>query len=196
MVEHWLQLIRESSATPWAMPAFVGCYLLGTSLLMPALTFHVLAGLTWGFWPGLLASQLGLNLAGNAQFLLGRKLGQQRVSAWLKRRGWQRLEPLVHANGVWGVVALRQLPLPFVGVNLLAGASPLKWPHFALGSALGGLAPMTVHLWFASELYGGAVEARRGAMIRVVLAGTAVVVASLLPRVWLYLRGRAQTSPR
>ena len=194
MIEQWLTLIRQSSSEPWAVPAFAACYLVGTSLLMPAVSFHVLAGLTWGLGPGVLVSQLGLNFAGNIQFLVGRKLGQKRVSSWLAKRNLSRVEQLFHANGLWGMIAVRQLPLPFVGVNLMAGASPLRWWHFAVGSAAGALPPMIVYTWFAAEIYNGVAGARQGALLRALLAGAAMVVLAVLPKV--ISRLRAQTSPR
>ncbi len=196
MLEQALTLIRESAGTPWAVPAFLACYLAGTSLFMPAVSFHVAAGLTWGFARGVLISELGLNFAGNLQFWVGRRLGQRRVAAFLERRGLGRIEPLVHANGVWGVVAVRQLPLPFVGVNLLAGASPLRWWHFTLGSAVGGLAPIVVYSYFAAQVYSGVAGAKREALEKALLAGAAMVALAVLPRLWLHLRKRAQTSPR
>jgi len=196
VIQQWLTLIRESSSQPWAVPAFVGCYALGTTLLMPAVSFHVLAGLTWGLGRGILVSQLGLIVGGNLQFLLGRKLGQKRVSDWLKRRGWTRVEQLVHAEGVWGMIAVRQLPLPFVGVNLMAGASPLRWWHFAVGSSVGALPPMVVYTWFAAEIYNGVAGAKEGAFLRALAAGATMVVLAVVPRVLLRLRARGQTSPR
>ncbi len=198
MIESWLTLIRQSSSEPWAIPAFAVCYLFGTSVLMPAVSFHVLAGLTWGLGPGLLVSQLGLNLAGNVQFLIGRRLGQKRVTQWLAKKNLSRVEQLVHANGVWGMIAVRQLPLPFVGVNLMAGASPLRWWHFAVGSALGALPGMVVYTWFAAEIYNGVAGAKQGALVRALLAGAAMVALAVLPKLLSKLRGRgaAQTSPR
>ncbi|MFT3836680.1 MAG: VTT domain-containing protein [Myxococcaceae bacterium] len=195
VIEHWLTLIRESSSEPWAIPAFAGCYLLGTSLLMPAVSFHVLAGLTWGLGPGILVSELGLNVAGNVQFLIGRKLGQKRVSAWLLKKNMGRVEEMFHANGLWGMIALRQMPLPFVGVNLMAGASPLRWWHFAVGSAVGALPPMVVYTWFAAEIYNGVAGAKQGALWRGLLAGAAMVLIAVLPKLVSKLRQR-QTSPK
>lgn len=195
VIEHWLTLIRESSSEPWAIPAFAGCYLLGTSLLMPAVSFHVLAGLTWGLGPGVLVSELGLCVAGNVQFLVGRKLGQKRVSAWLAKKNLSKVEQMVHANGLWGMIALRQMPLPFVGVNLMAGASPLRWWHFAVGSAVGALPPMIIYTWFAAEIYNGVAGAKQGALWRALLAGAAMVTLAVLPKLISKLRER-QTSPR
>ena len=47
------------------------------------------------------------------------------------RAAWARLSARLETSGAVVDVVLRQLPLPFVGVNVAAGASPMPWWHFA-----------------------------------------------------------------
>ncbi|MBX7099427.1 MAG: VTT domain-containing protein [Myxococcaceae bacterium] len=186
-----LEAVREAW---WAPPAYLGLYAAGTTLLLPAVSFAILAGAVFGFGPGLLLSQVGLSLTANAHFALGRWLGQGRVQPWLERRGFGRLTAELSAHGVTSVIAIRQLPLPFVAVNVACGAAPVRWRDFALGSALGGLAPSLVYTWSAAALASGDEGAWTAALIRAAIGGGTMLLVSYGLR--RYLARQAAVTPR
>ena len=109
--------------------------------------------------------------------------------------GWTRSEALFAENGLWSMVAVRQLPLPFVAVNVSAGASPVRWVHFALGSGLGALGPTIVYTYFATSLIDGVEGAKKEAVVKALLAGAAIVLIAVGPKVVVWWRKRQATSP-
>ncbi|MEW5738807.1 MAG: VTT domain-containing protein [Myxococcota bacterium] len=174
-----VQTLRALGEEGWAVPAFVVLYGVGTTLLAPALSFVVVAGVTWGFWPGWLIAWLSTNLWANVHFLAGRWIGRDRLKHALARRGVTRVLRELEHGGVLAVVVLRQFPLPFVGVNVAAGASPIAWRRFALGNALGLLPGALVVTQLASSLADGVDGAREAAGLRVAVAAALVVALAV-----------------
>ncbi len=174
--------LRELGEHPAAIGVYVLLYLLGTSVLIPAVGFGIVAAVVWGFLPGMAVSLLALNLVSNVHFGVGRWLGRARVEHWLEKRGWSGA--VLRETGVTTMIAVRQLPLPFVAVNVAAGVSPLKWWHFAVGSAIGAVPPTVVYTWFATALIDGVEGARTEALLQALAGGAMVVTIALAPRLW------------
>ena len=84
-------------------------------------------------------------------------------------------------------VLIRQLPLPFVGVNVAAGASPIPWPKWVAGNALGLLAPAVVYSQLAAAIADGVEGAEGQAVQRVLLTAGSLIALSLLSR-WVQRR--------
>lgn len=103
---------------------------------MPRLLFCPIGGLAFGFWYGLLWTQLSTLAGYYALFLFVRWGGQGFVL-----RHWPRMARLKdHLQGhsaAMMVFAVRQLPISGLLINFLLGLSPLRHRHFLLGTALG-----------------------------------------------------------
>jgi uncharacterized membrane protein YdjX (TVP38/TMEM64 family) len=181
-------MLRGLGSQPAAVPVFLLLYLVGTTLMLPAVGFHVVAAVVWGFWPGLAASMLALNLVSNGQFWLGRWVGRAKVQAWLERRGWGGA--VLRNSSISTMIAVRQLPLPFVAVNVAAGASPLTAWQFAIGSGLGALPPTLVYTWFATALIDGVEGARGEALIKALAGGAGVLLIVVASKAWGRWRSR------
>lgn len=182
-----LEALREAGSGPLGALAFVGAYLLGTSAFVPAVAFHAAAGVLFGYGQGVAVSLVALNLVSNLHFGLGRVLARDFVEALLARRGLGGLSARVRAEGPWAMAIVRQLPLPFVAVNLAAGASSMRWRHFALGSGLGALPPLLVWTWFANRAIAGVAQRDPRVLAQAALAGACVVALALATR-WLSRR--------
>ena len=113
---------------------------LGVALLvvagMPRLLCCGIAGMSFGFWQGLLWVQLGALLGNYAVFLVVRTTGREWGRRYLSRHGGDQLAP---REGLAAVIMARQLPLPGLLTNLAFGLSPIRHRHFLLGTALGQL---------------------------------------------------------
>lgn len=189
-----VQFLRALGAQGWAIPAFVLLFGVATTFFAPAISLVVVAGVTWGFWPGWLVVWLTENLWANLQFLAGRVIGRERLKAALARRGLTGVLRELEHGGVLATLMVRQLPLPFVGVNVAAGASPLRWHRWAVGNALGLLPGALVFAQLASSLADGVEGARQAAGRQVLLAGALVVALALGTRLllgWWRRRGAA-----
>jgi phospholipase D1/2 len=186
-----MHLAHNVGKYPWAIPAYIGLFVVASGVLAPAIVFFAVAGAAWGPGAGLSIGFVAVNLAANAQFALGRLLGRDAVNAWLERRGWHRLKNELQARGALSVVMVRQLPLPFVGVNVGFGASAVGWRQFAVGNALGVLPNLSIYTLLASTLANGGEG--RATQYALVAAG-AVVLLSLVLR-WVAVRRNQATTP-
>ncbi len=103
---------------------------------MPRLLFCPISGLAFGFWHGLLWTQLATLAGYYALFLFVRWGGRDFVL-----RHWPRVRKLKeHFHGHSAallVFAVRQLPISGLIINFLLGLSPIRHRHFLLGTAFG-----------------------------------------------------------
>jgi uncharacterized membrane protein YdjX (TVP38/TMEM64 family) len=192
-----VQFLRELGGRGWALPAYVLLFGVATTLLTPALSLVVVACVTWGFWPGVLIVWLTENLWANLGFAVGRLLGRERLEAALARRGLLRVLRELEHGGVLATIVVRQLPLPFVGVNVAAGATPLRWFRWAVGNALGLLPGVLVVGRLASSLAEGMDGAREAAGRQVAYSAALVVGLAVGTRLlvgWWHRRQLARAS--
>lgn len=129
---------------------FFGLATLGLLLGIPATPVVIVAGLLFGAWAGFGVAYGALTLAALTGFVAGHFLG----SDALRRLAGKRLDRLsrhLAQRGILTVFSLRLMPLaPFTVVNLVAGASHIRFRDFLIGS-LAGLAPGTIALTIFSD---------------------------------------------
>jgi uncharacterized membrane protein YdjX (TVP38/TMEM64 family) len=122
----------------WAAP---GIFLLGTAVLValgvPRLPLCTIGGMVFGFWGGLLLSQLGNLLGAYATFLFVRWGGRDFVVHHWPRV--DRLSHVFHRMGIPAVIAARQLPVGGILINAVLGLTPVRHLHFTLGTVIGNL---------------------------------------------------------
>lgn len=103
---------------------------------MPRLLFCPIGGLAFGFWHGLLWTQVATLAGYYALFLFVRWGGRGFVLRHWPRVG--RLKKHFHTHSATlFVFAIRQLPISGLIINFLMGLSPIRHRHFLLGTAFG-----------------------------------------------------------
>ena len=103
---------------------------------MPRLLFCPIGGLAFGFWHGLLWTQVATLAGYYALFLFVRWGGQDFVVRHWPRVG--RLKNHFHGHSAALLVfAVRQLPISGLLINFLLALSPIRHRHFLLGTAFG-----------------------------------------------------------
>lgn len=103
---------------------------------MPRLLFCPIGGLAFGFWHGLLWTQVATLAGYYALFLFVRWGGRDFVLRHWPRVG--QLKKHFHGHSAALIVfAIRQLPISGLLINFLMGLSPIRHHHFLLGTAFG-----------------------------------------------------------
>jgi len=103
---------------------------------MPRLLFCPIGGLAFGFWYGLLWTQVATLAGYYALFLFVRWGGRDFILRHWPRVG--RLKERFHGHSAALMVfAVRQLPISGLIINFLLGLSPIRHRHFLLGTAFG-----------------------------------------------------------
>jgi uncharacterized membrane protein YdjX (TVP38/TMEM64 family) len=163
---------------PLGPPLFAAAIVLASLLLIPLGALAVGSVLVFGPLVGFATAFAGALGSAALGFAIGRLLWGDLVRRMVGRR-LRRLRVQFARRGLLAVAALRVVPVaPFTVVNVVAGASPLSFREYLLGSAL-ALGPL---------LLGLALLAHR-ARIALLEPGywTFAVLTALLAGAWLLL---------
>jgi uncharacterized membrane protein YdjX (TVP38/TMEM64 family) len=130
-VKRWLLSLGWVGPSAWMGIVFV---LVASG--MPRLLFCPIGGMAFGFWYGLLWTQVATLAGYYVLFLFVRWGGQDFVLRHWPRVG--RLRSHFHSPSAPLVVfAVRQLPISGLIINFLLALSPVRHLHFLLGTAFG-----------------------------------------------------------
>jgi uncharacterized membrane protein YdjX (TVP38/TMEM64 family) len=129
----WLAARRQAwYALPVVMLAFV---VLGLAMV-PVILLIALTGIVFGPLLGPVYAMAGCLASASTGFAIGRWMGVQRVT----QLGGERISRMVHAvrrNGTLAVFLVRKVPAPFTLVNIVVGASAIRFRDFIVGTVLG-----------------------------------------------------------
>jgi len=147
LVKSWLLSLG------WVGPAvWMGVVFVLVAAGMPRLLFCPVGGLAFGFWYGLLWTQVPTLLGYYVLFLFVRWGGQDFVLRHWPRVG--RLKKHFHGHSAALLVfGMRQLPISGLIINFLLGVSPIRHGHFLLGTAFGILPEAIPFTLVASGLF-------------------------------------------
>ncbi len=186
------ETLRQLGAHPLAVPGYVVSTAVLTSIGFPASPLVLSAGVVFGaIWGGTLA-YLGTFLGALLSFLLAHTLARDLVVHLFGER-LQTVEKLLERHGFWTLFRMRYLPCPFVLTNYAASLAGLRFPVFALSTAL-GLGPITyIYTYLAASLTQVAQAERSGVFRNLILATTLILILSLVPpRIIAWRQAREQ----
>jgi phospholipase D1/2 len=145
-VSAWVAPHRHAwYALPMVMLAFIGLALFPVLLLITA------TGIAFGPVLGPVYAMAGCLASGSMGFAIGRWLGVRRV----ERLGGERIIRVTRAlnrNGTLAVFFARKVPAPFTLVNIVIGASTVRYVDFILGTLLGMAALVIALAGFGYQL--------------------------------------------
>jgi uncharacterized membrane protein YdjX (TVP38/TMEM64 family) len=139
-------------------------------------------GIAFGPLLGPIYAMAGCVASASMGFAIGRWLGLRRV----ERLGGERIMRVTRAlnrNGTLAVFFVRKVPAPFTLVNIVIGASTVRYGDFVLGTLLGMGALVVALAGFGSQL----TQALRDPS-PATLAGAAVFVGVPLTMAWFINR--------
>lgn len=123
--------------TPGAPLLTLGIFLIGGLIAFPLTVLIIVCVLVFGPWQGFLYSLLGALLSAILTYGLGHLLGRDMVRR-LAGKKIGELNRRLARRGLLTIIFVRVIPVaPFTIINLIAGASHIRFRDFALGSAIG-----------------------------------------------------------
>ncbi|CAN5227136.1 VTT domain-containing protein [soil metagenome] len=142
-VDEWLNVeaLAEQVASyrehRFALPLLIVAYVAGGLVVVPITVLVVITVLAFGMWRGMIYALLGALASASVVYGLGHSMGRDSI----RRLAGARLNRVSHALARRGIIAMmlvRWVPLaPFSIVNLIAGASHIRFGQYLIGSALG-----------------------------------------------------------
>lgn len=187
-VERWLGAGLSGPTAPLA--AVVGFCALAF-LGVPQFVLIAAAVVAFGPWAGLAYSWLGTWISSLIGFALGRRFGARLLRDYAGR-GVNDFIAMIGKNGFLASLVVRLVPsAPFIVVNMAAGATPMSWAGFALGTGL-GIVPKIALTAFAGQavvrgMNGGGPSHWAG----IVVAAAIWLGSGLAARAWIKRREAA-----
>jgi phosphatidylserine/phosphatidylglycerophosphate/cardiolipin synthase-like enzyme/uncharacterized membrane protein YdjX (TVP38/TMEM64 family) len=165
--------LREHAWAPLAVVlAFVGAGLVA----FPLLVLVAVAALVFGPVLGPLYTIVGATLSAALTFAIGRKLGRETVRMLAGRRV-NDLSQRLAKRGLLAVAFVRMLPIaPFSVVNVVAGASHIRWSDFLLGTIIGLLPGVLTMSFFIDRAIAAVRDPGPGTFALLALAVAFIVV--------------------
>ena len=178
---------------PWAPLGIALAFIGGGLVAFPLLVLIAATALVFGPILGPLYALAGALLSAALTFAIGRKLGRETVRKLAGKRV-NDLSRRLARRGLIAVAVVRLLPIaPFSVVNVVAGASHIRWSDFLLGTLIGLLPGVATMSFFVDR----AVAAIRhpGIVTFVLLAAAVALIVGLAFTLRRRLRNRAPSAP-
>ncbi|MGH9321423.1 MAG: TVP38/TMEM64 family protein, partial [Vicinamibacteria bacterium] len=145
-LSHWASSLRTAH---WAVaiPVVLAVYVVSGVLMVPLTLLIVATAATFGAWVAALYAFIGTMASGMVTFGVGHLLGREALRR-LAGAKLNRVSKKLARRGILAVATLRLLPLaPYGIVNMIAGASHIRFRDFIVGTFLGilpGIAAITL----------------------------------------------------
>jgi uncharacterized membrane protein YdjX (TVP38/TMEM64 family) len=176
----WGILIRDH---PMAPILAVGSYILGGLVMMPLTILVAATGLIFPPMISLIVGFTGALASAAVNYFIGMKIGRETLRK-LAGGKLNKISKKLAKQGLVAVISIRMLPVaPFQVVNLVMGASHIRFKDFLLGTLI-GLAPGIVGIsFFADSVY----HSFKNPSVKSVLI-TVAIVATLISLSFLIQR--------
>ena len=135
----------------YALPGVVAAFVVLGLAFVPVVLLIAATGVAFGPWLGPVYAMAGSVASASVGFAIGRSLGIGRVEHIAGPRA-VRIAHALERNGTLAVFLFRKIPLPFLLANLVAGASPVRYRDFLVGTVLGMAAVVVALAGFGSQI--------------------------------------------
>lgn len=168
------QWLADRPMAPLSVPAV---FVLGGLVSFPVTLMIIATVGIFGPWLGVVYAVVGAQASAMTLFGLGRWLGREGVRRYAGSL-INRLSRKLSENAIRAVITVRIVPVaPFSVINVIAGATEIRWRDFAVGTFIGQLPGTLIAAIVADRL----VDAlRRADLAGIAMLAAAVVGAMLL----------------
>ena len=181
-VESLLQVGESVRATPWAPLAIVAAFVVLGLCVVPLTALIAITAALYSPWIAVPLSLAGALASGAASFSIGRVLTRTAVREIAGPR-LSALSKRLRKRGLLAVMLVRLLPIaPYTIVNIVAGASRIRWRDFLLGSALGLLPGLVLTSAFVDRAIAAVVAPSPETLITLVIVFAAIVALAVALR--------------
>lgn len=177
-------LARELDDLPFTPLAIAVAYVVAGLVMLPVMLLIAVTGIVFGPVQGTIYAIAGTMLSAAITYGIGHKLGRDTVQKFLGAR-INRLSRRIAQRGILAMVVVRLLPVaPFTIVNIVAGASHIRFRDYVIGTLLGMLPGITMTVTFVHHLIEAMRNPSAGTIaILALVAAFIIAVALLLQRV-------------
>jgi uncharacterized membrane protein YdjX (TVP38/TMEM64 family) len=185
-LQQWARRIAE---LPLAPVVATSVFVLAAVVAFPITLLIAVTVIVFGPWTGFACASLGSIAGAAAGYGLGHLVG----GPALRRFGGSRVHKLgawLKSRGLASVATVRVLPVaPFTVVNMVAGASGIRFRDYIWGTVVGMLPGIAAFSVFSDRVAEALRDPAPGTILTVFVIGAAFVVGVIAARRWL--QGRA-----
>jgi phospholipase D1/2 len=120
----------------YALPAVVLAFVVLGLAMVPVILLIAATGIAFGPLLGPLYAMAGCLASASTGFAIGRWMGVRRITQ-LGGERMTRVTTTLKRNGTLAVFLVRKIPAPFTLVNIVVGASMIRFRDFIIGTVLG-----------------------------------------------------------
>lgn len=185
---HTAALIKNLDAAPlWVL----GAYVIASAFAVPITVLILLTVLVFGPYAGFAYSVSGSLLGAVVTYWLGYALGRNTVRH-LAGRLVSSLSRRMARHGLFAVLVVRVIPVaPFTIVNMVAGASHIRFKDFMLGTLLGMTPGILAVPLFADRIAAVLRDPSPSTLAMLATAMAVIVLGAWKFRNWLVRKSRA-----
>jgi phospholipase D1/2 len=177
----WASPLRDHPLTPLAV---IGAYVVGGLVVAPITVLIVATAVAFGPLLGFTYSLLGCLMSATLTYGIGSLMGRATVRRFAGAQV-SRLSHRIARHGLTAILLVRILPVaPFTVVNVMAGASGVRFRDFILATFLGMFPGLLVMTFFGNRLESAIRDPKAESFMILV----ALVVALVLVMAWLRRR--------
>jgi phospholipase D1/2 len=177
----WARPLRDHPLTPLVV---IGAYAVGGLIVAPITVLIVATAVAFGPLLGFTYSLLGCLMSAALTYGIGALMGRDTVRRFAGTQV-SRLSQRLARHGVTAILIVRILPVaPFTVVNVMAGASEVRFRDFILATFLGMFPGLLVMTFFGNRLESAIRDPKAGSFVILV----SLVVALVLVMAWLRRR--------
>lgn len=171
-------LARQLEAMPFTPLAVVGSYVAAGLMMVPVMLLIAVTGIVFGPVFGALYAIGGSMLSAAVAYGIGHWLGREAVQKLLGTR-INTLSKRIARRGILAMVVIRMLPIaPFTVVNMVAGASHIRFRDYMIGTLLGMLPGITMTVTFVHHLAEAVRNPSPGTVaVLIAVAGSLILLA-------------------
>jgi len=169
---------RQLEEMPFTPLAVVGSYVAAGLVMVPVMLLIAVTGIVFGPVFGSLYAIGGTMLSAAVAYGIGHWLGRETVQKLLGSR-INKLSKRIARRGILAIVVIRMLPVaPFTVVNMVAGASHIRFRDYLIGTLLGMLPGITMTVTFVHHLAEAVRNPSPGTVaVLVAVAATIILIA-------------------
>ena len=148
-MSQWAALLRDS---PWAILPVTLAYVVGCVVVFPLSLLVIATALAFGFWEGMLYAYVGSLAGAVVTYEMGRVMGYASMSR-LAGTTVDRVNHYLSHRGILTMTIMDIFPVaPFSLVNMVAGASHMRFWDYFIGSAIGLIPGLLIIILFGQQL--------------------------------------------
>jgi phosphatidylserine/phosphatidylglycerophosphate/cardiolipin synthase-like enzyme/uncharacterized membrane protein YdjX (TVP38/TMEM64 family) len=177
--------VRDNGAAPVIV---LSAYVIGSLVMFPVTVMILVTAFTFGPASGFFYSLTGCVLAAISTYGVGRALGRDTVGR-LSGSRVNRLSRRLALHGVITVGTVRMIPIaPFTVVNLVAGASHIRFQDFVFGTILGMAPGIAAISLFGHQLEAAIREPGLGSFALLAVLAAVIIAAIFFIRSKIYAK--------